>query len=188
MTEITIKNMVCDRCIRVVSEELTTGGFIPRSVQLGKVVFNEPLNKTDLTVVKTILERNGFDLLVDGNAQLVEQIKAIVIDLIYADQLAEMQVNVSDFIARKVGRDYSALSNLFSSVESMTIEKYFIKQKIERVKELLVYNELTLSEIAYRLGYSSVQHLSNQFKKITGLTATHFKQLGAPHRRSLDQI
>jgi AraC-like DNA-binding protein len=188
MTEITVKNMVCARCIRVVTEELTTGGFAPTRVQLGKAAFSDPLSKSDLSRVKLILERNGFDLLIDGKARLVEQIKAIVIDLIYNDQLPEIQVNISAFIAKKVGRDYSALSNLFSSVESTTIEKYIINHKIERVKELLVYNELTLSEIAYRLGYSSVQHLSSQFKKITGLTASHFKEMGAPHRRSLDKL
>ncbi|MFC1480673.1 helix-turn-helix domain-containing protein [Candidatus Neomarinimicrobiota bacterium] len=188
MTELTIKNMVCARCIRVVSEELFAGGFNPIHVQLGKVVLNEQLNDAATANIKSILERNGFELLVDGKAQLVEQIKAIIIDLVYNSELSELNVNISDFIANKIGRDYSSLSNLFSSVESTTIEKYIISQKIERVKELLVYNELNLSEIAFMLGYSSVQHLSNQFKKVTGLTATHFKQLGSPHRRSLDQL
>ncbi|UCD38245.1 MAG: helix-turn-helix transcriptional regulator, partial [Fidelibacterota bacterium] len=122
------------------------------------------------------------------SAQLVDQIKTHVLELIYQDKLEFLDKNISDSLAEAIGRNYQYLSTLFSSVVGVTIEKYFILQKIERVKELLAYDELTISEIAYRLGYSSVQHLSNQFKTITGLSPTHFKRLGSERRKPLDKI
>lgn len=141
-----------------------------------------------LEKAKKILEENGFELLMDKNARLVEQVKIVVINLIYQNQLEHLNKNFSEVIAHEIGKDYSNLSNLFSSVERITIEKYIILQKIERVKELLVYEELSLGEIAYRLGYSSVQHLSGQFKSVTGLTPSHFKSVKNQRRNVIDQV
>ncbi len=183
-----VKNMVCDRCIRVVKEELESLGLIVNDIQLGTVNITNPENSLDYDAIAKVLSENGFELLVGKKARMVEKIKTAIIELVHSDELENMDVNLSDYITGKVGKDYPYLSNLFSSIESITIEKYFIFQKIERVKELLVYDELSLSEIAYRLGYSSVQHLSNQFKKITGLTPSYFKKLKEIKRSSLDKV
>lgn len=180
--------MVCDRCIRVVREEMERLGLTVMDIHLGRLVLVEPEEGFPLERMETVLKQNGFELLVEKSAQLVEKIKTIIIELCQGKELEFMNINLSDYISGKIGRDYSYLSNLFSSVESITIEKYFILQKIEKVKELLIYNELSLSEIAYRLGYSSVQHLSSQFKKITGMTPSYFKKSKKLNRASLDQV
>lgn len=177
--------MVCSRCIRVVREELIGLGLEVIDVRLGKVILAKlPKNMESLN---TTLKQNGFELLEDKNAQIVESIKSHIIELIYSDNLGDMKTNLSHYLSKHLGRDYSALSKLFSEIESITIEKYFILHKVERVKELIVYDELTLTEIAFKLGYSSVQHLSNQFKKITGLSPSYFKKSKQP-RRSLDTL
>ncbi|MFQ6612902.1 MAG: helix-turn-helix domain-containing protein [Fidelibacterota bacterium] len=183
-----IKNMVCDRCIRVVREEMENLGLSVVDIHLGRLVILEPAKGFPLERMESVLKQNGFELLVEKNAQLVEDIKTLLIELCQGRELEFMNTNLSDYISGKLGRDYAYLSNLFSSVESITIEKYFILQKIEKVKELLIYNELSLSEIAYRLGYSSVQHLSSQFKKITGMTPSYFKKSKKLDRESLDQV
>jgi AraC-like DNA-binding protein len=187
-TTVLIKNMVCDRCIKVVREELEKLNVTVLDVQLGKALVLEPPGGLDLSAVERVLQANGFELLVEKKAQLVEKIKTAIIDLIYSDRLESLHLNLSDFLTERIGKDYPYLSTLFSTMGGVTIEKYFILQKIERVKELLIYDELTLSEIAYKLGYSSVQHLSSQFKKVTGMTPTQFKKLRIAERRSLDQV
>ncbi|MBT5461540.1 MAG: helix-turn-helix transcriptional regulator [Candidatus Marinimicrobia bacterium] len=185
MNSLYIKNMVCSRCIRVVREELTGLGLDVVDVQLGKVVLAK--HPKNIEPVETILNQNGFELLEDKNAQIVESIKNQIIELIYSENLGEMKTNLSHYLSKQLGRDYSALSKLFSEVESITLEKYFILHKVERIKEFMVYDELTLSEIAYKLGYSSVQHLSNQFKKTTGLSPSYFKNVN-PSRRPIDGL
>ncbi len=179
--------MVCDRCIRVVREELESLGLSVAEIQLGRAVVMTPETGLDLGAVSRTLETNGFELLHDHQAQLVDRIKTAILDLIHSDGLEELHFNYSYYISQQVGRSYSYLSSLFSQVENLTIEKYFILQKIEKVKELLIYDELTLSEIAYRLGYSSPQHLSGQFKAVTGLTPTAFRR-GKAKRRPLDRV
>jgi len=186
MTKLNIKNMVCDRCKRVVSEELSQLGYTLKSVELGEVELAE--EEVDLEQVREVLAENGFELLDDRKMQLIEQIKLAVISLIHQQGEADKHLNTSDYIARKVGYSYEYLSALFSSLEGITIEKYLILQRIEKVKELLVYNELSLKEIAYELGYSSVAHLSNQFKKVTGLTASHFKEIKSNKRKTIDKV
>jgi AraC-like DNA-binding protein len=188
MIEIAIKNMVCDRCIRVVRDELTALGTEVVNVELGKAIIDDAKGSPDINKVKAILNQNGFEMLEDQKARLVDRIKTHILNLIYHDQLEFLQENLSDSLTREVGRNYQYLSTLFSEVVGITIEKYFILQKIEHIKELLAYDELTISEIAHRLGYSSVQHLSNQFKTITGLSPSHFKRLGIHRRKPLDQV
>ncbi len=183
-----IKNMVCPRCSKVVKEELDKLGYTTTVERLGLARIEYSGNPPDMNEIAKILEKNGFDLLVDKTAKIIDNIKTLIIDLIYQDGLEEMNINLSEYLVQKLNHDYSYLSTLFSSVESITIEKYFILQKIERVKELLIYDELTLSEIAYRLGYSNVQYLSNQFKKITGMSPSQFKSLRDKARYPIDTI
>ena len=183
-----IKNMVCNRCIKVVREELTDLGFTIESIELGEVKLNEQLSEKDAGKIRQVLADNDFELIDDKKSWIINRIKTLIIEYIHHDREKPDFVNISDFLAREIAYDYSYLSNLFSSVEGQTIEHFLILQKIEKVKELLVYDEMTLNEISYQLGYSSVQHLSLQFKKVTGLTPSHFKKIRKKKRKSLDQI
>ena len=177
-----IKNMVCDRCIRVVREELQKLGHDVRHVELGEVEIGNGVDKKDIVAMKKVLVENGFELIENENAKTIEAIKTAIIKLVHHNHEAEpMKLKHSEYIAKEVGKEYHSLSVLFSSVENVTIEQYIIKQKIERVKELMKYGDHTMSEIAYMMNYSSVQHLSNQFKSVTGLTPSQFKHLSPKH-------
>ncbi|MEN8138663.1 MAG: AraC family transcriptional regulator [Bacteroidota bacterium] len=183
-----IKNMVCNRCIRVVREEFAKLEIEISEIELGKVTIPSELSDGQLAVVRDVLKENGFELIDDKRSKLIDSIKTLIIEKIHHEKEMSASINSSEFISGEIGYDYSYLSKLFSSVEGITIEKFIINQKIEKAKELLVYNELTLNEISYQLGYSSVQHLSNQFKKITGLTPSHFKKLKENKRKPLDKV
>ena len=184
-----IKNMVCNRCIKVVREEFEKLGLSVKNIQLGEVEVVNDETKLDIKKINDVLVANGFELLDNKNSKVIEKVKILVINLIQSvDSGNDINVNFSEYLALQSGLNYHYLSTLFSSLEGTTIEKYIIHQKIEKVKELLVYGELTISEIAFRLGYSSVQHLSNQFKKITGLTPSYFKSLKFKNRIALDSI
>ena len=186
-TNLYIKNMVCPRCIKVVREDLGKLGLDVRSVVLGEVVVSGTVPEAQLTTVRAVLEEDGFELIEDRNAKIIEKIKHAVIKLALVDHATHpVLVKDSEFIAAEVGLDYHTLTVLFSSIENVTIEHYLILQKIEHVKELLKYNELSLSEIAFRMGYSSVAHISTQFKKVTGMTPSAFKTLGNSHRHPID--
>ncbi|HEY6951983.1 MAG TPA: helix-turn-helix transcriptional regulator [Bacteroidota bacterium] len=187
-TTLYIKNMVCNRCIRVVREELEKLGLNIQRVDLGEVDLSEVKN-LNLRKVQEVLKLNGFELIEDKRVRIIERIKLAILRLVQRDQSIDpMKLNLSEYIAGELGHDYHYLSSLFSSIENVTIEQYFILQKIERAKELLKYGELTLSEIAFNMGYSSVQHLSNQFKNITGLTPSYFKGMKKSIRRPLDKV
>ncbi len=188
-TVLKIKNMVCDRCIRVVREELTAMGYDVRSVELGEAVVSRGRTAPDRDAIRKMLERNGFELLDDRRTQRVEQMKRIVIRYVRElDTTQRPPEKFADVLSRELNSEYDALSALFSSVENTTVEHYVILQKIERVKELLVYDQMTLSEISYRMGYSSVQHLSSQFKAVTGFTPSAFKRLKTHVRTPLDKV
>ncbi len=180
--------MVCNRCIKVVKDEFVKLDLKIEEIELGKVSISKQLSDGEIEEVRKVLEENGFELIDDKKSQLIDNIKTLIIEKIHHANDVLESINSSEYIAREIGYDYSYLSNLFSSVEGVTIEKYIINQKIEKAKELLVYNELTLNEISYQLGYSSVQHLSTQFKKITGLTPSHFKKLKENKRKPLDSV
>lgn len=181
-----IKNMVCPRCIMAVETILNQLNIPALDIRLGEVVLNSEIDKEQTTALRKELDRLGFELLDDSQQQLIEQIKAIVINQIHHTE--EQNSNISDILVSELHRDYSYLSKLFSTTEGITIEHFVILQKIERVKELLTYDQQTLSEIADELSYSSVAHLSAQFKKVTGLTPTQFKQQGIELRRGLEEI
>jgi AraC-like DNA-binding protein len=186
--ELHIKNMVCGRCIKSVTTVFEQAGVVPEDVQLGVVKLAGPVNAEQGQKIKAGLEAEGFALLDDQKAKLVHEIKRIIIELVHYGELDEMNKNMSDYLSGKLHKDYHYLSSLFSSVENTTIEQYVILQKIEKVKEWLAYDEFTLSEIAYKMGYSSVAHLSGQFKKVTGFTTSQFKQLKEHHRKPLDKL
>lgn len=188
-TTLYIKNMVCPRCIKVVNEELTRLGLDVRSVALGEVVVSGRKENLPMESVTKALEANGFELIEDKRVRMIEKIKHAVLKLVQNDhEQNPIRMKDSVFIAQEAGGEYHSLSSLFSSVEGMTIEHFLILQRIERAKELLRYGEWTLSEIAYKLGYKSVQYLSNQFKSVTGLTPTHFKSLKNSFRKPIDRI
>jgi AraC-like DNA-binding protein len=178
--------MVCARCIRVVEEELLKAGIDVHNVKLGEadIVLK---NDGELETVRNVLKEAGFDLADSRRAQIIEKIKNIIVTQIHHNDNVE-KINFSELLSNELALDYHYISTLFSQQEGMTIEKYIILQRIERVKELLKYDELSLSEIAFKTGYSSVAHLSNQFKKVTGLSATEYKKLRDADRKALDEI
>ncbi|MCD8261362.1 MAG: AraC family transcriptional regulator [Bacteroides sp.] len=171
----------------VVTRELEKLKLTPVSVVLGEVTFSDPLTAEKRQQIKEALHPLGFELTDSKQARLIQQIKNAIIELIY-EKNSDLKIKLSDYLADKLHTDYSTLSTLFSETEGVTLEKYFIAKKIERVKELLIYDELTLSQIADLLHYSSTAHLSSQFKKVTGLTPSYFKELGAQRRKPLDEV
>lgn len=179
--------MVCNRCKMVVKDELEKAGYHPLQIELGEVDIQERPQKPELDVLNTRLKHLGFELIDNRKATIIEKIKALLIERIN-DKEQDEQENISLLLTRKLNYEYNYLSNLFSEVEGTTIEKYFISLKIEKVKELLMYDELSLSEIAYTLGYSSVAHLSSQFKKVTGLTPSFYKEMKEHKRRNIDEL
>ncbi len=170
-----------------VKAQLENRRLRPLSVNLGEVEIEEDLSKEQLAQLDTSLKSLGFELIDDKKSQTIEKIKNAIVTLVHHTD-CEIKTNLSAFITSQIHQDYNYLSNLFSQVEGTTIEKYFITQRIERAKELIVYDELTLSEIADQLGYSSVAYLSNQFKKITGFTPSYFKSLKEYKRKNLEEL
>ncbi|WP_192350594.1 AraC family transcriptional regulator [Algoriphagus sp. Y33] len=182
-----IKYMVSLRCKMMVKEELKNLGLHHVMVELGIVEILENISQEQRMLLKANLLKSGLELLDDKRSIIIESIKNLIIEMIhYSEELPK--VNYSDFISEKLGYDYTYLANIFSEVKGITIQQFTIIHKIERAKELLIYDELTLTEIAYRLHYSSVAHLSNQFKKITGLTPTFYKQLKYKRKQNLEDI
>ena len=186
--EFKIKNMVCARCIKTVTGIFEQAGVDVKNVKLGAVEINNNIETGQLNKIRMDLYNEGFEILDDQRMKVIEQIKNEIINLVHYGELDELKVNLSTLLSDSLHKDYNYLSNLFSSVEGTTIERYFILQKIEKVKELLVYDEQSLSQIAFKLGYSSVGHLSNQFKKITGFTPSEFKKLKGHSRNHLDSL
>lgn len=191
MRTLYIKNMVCNRCVTVVRQELEKQGLHPLKITLGEVTLTEDhLSDEQLKKLDASLMESGFERMGDRKAQLIEAIKNKVIQVIHYTENPDRKFNWSTVLSEELKYEYNYLSNLFSSVESITLEQYIIRQKIERVKELLFYDELSLSEISNKLGYSSVAHLSAQFKKVTGLTPSELKKSRDidKNRKPLDNI
>jgi AraC-like DNA-binding protein len=182
-----IKNMVCDRCKMVVKDTFEKAGARVVNIELGEVETAENLTPAQLQTVQRIFQEVGFELLDDKQSRITEKIKTLLVELIHGEHFP-LKSNYSTYLSDKLHRDYSGLSALFSTHEGITIEQYIIRQKIERVKELLLYDELSLSQIADTLQYSSVAHLSNQFKKVTGFTPSQFKMASNKQRQPLDKV
>ncbi len=182
-----IKNMVCNRCVLVVGDLLRRAGLTPVRVALGEAVVQGTPSDEACGRLRELLEAYGFELLDDSRMRLVEQIRTAVIELVHY-RGEKQKVNLSEYLRERCHRDYSSLSKLFSEVAGITVEKYYLAQRIERVKELLAYGELTVGEIADRLHYSSAAHLSAQFRVQTGLSPTRFRQLKDHRLKPLDEV
>jgi len=182
-----IKNMVCPRCIMSVENILKENKLESKYVQLGEIELLKTPGKKQLQKFSDDLKKVGFELLDDPKTQLIEKIKALLIQKVQNENIEE-HFSIHKYLSKRIFKDYSSISKLFSEVEGITIEQFFILQKIEKVKEWLVYNELSLNQIAFNLGYSSTQHLSGQFKKFTGMAPTQFKSLGAEHRKAINDV
>jgi AraC-like DNA-binding protein len=179
--------MVCERCKIVVKDALSKIGIRFIKIELGEMEVAESISNQQYDEINAILQKSGLELIDDKKGILIQTIKNAVIDLVHYSE-KPLTTNLSDYLSQKTGYGYTYLSNLFSEAHGGTIEKFFISHKIERVKELLAYNELTLTEIASRMRYSSLAHLSAQFKKVTGLTVSHFKQLKEKQRSMLEDL
>jgi AraC-like DNA-binding protein len=179
--------MVCIRCKMVVKDELTKLGLQYTTVELGEAEVTENISADLRNAFRIALLKSGLELMDDKKNVLIQKIKNVIIDLVHYSE-EPLAINLSVYLSRQLNHDYTYLANLFSEVQGTTIEKFFISHKIERIKELLVYDELTLTEISYLMHYSSVAHLSTQFKKITGLTPSYFKQLQDKRRSMLDDM
>lgn len=179
--------MVCPRCIDVVKDICEELNIPIMHIELGKVESNIELNNSLKLKLSKYLTERGFELLQDKNQKIIEQIKTIIVTQIHYTK-EQLTTNFSVYLSEKLHQEYSSLSRLFSSVEGITIERFILKQRIERVKELLFYKEYTLSEIAFQMNYSSVAHLSAQFKKETGMSPSKFKKLKDPNHQSLDSL
>ena len=185
--KLVIKNMVCPRCITSVEQIFKGQRIVVNYVHLGEVETITKLNQKQLNLISTELQNVGFELLDDAKSQQIEKIKNLLIQKVQTLEIEE-HFSIHKYLTAHIFKDYSSLSKLFSEVEGITMEQFFILQKIEKIKELLFYNEQSLGEIALSLGYSSSQHLSGQFKKLTGMTPTQFKALGANHRNPIDAV
>ena len=182
-----IKNMVSIRCKMIVKEELTKLGLHFIIVELGEVEIMENISAEQREQVKMALLNSGLELMDDKRSILIEKIKNTIIEMVHhTDEI--IKTNFSDFLSKKLNHDYTYLANLFSEVQGTTIEQFIISHKIERIKELIIYDELNITEIAWKMNYSSVAHLSNQFKKVTGLSPSHFKQLKDKRRSPIEEI
>lgn len=179
--------MVCIRCQMVVKTELEKIGIPYVYVRIGEAEIIGDINQAQLEQLDFALKKSGLLMMDDKKSILVEKIKNAIIELVHYTE-EQIKVNLSDYLSEKLNYDYTYLANLFSEVKGITIEKFYLTHKIERVKELIVYDELNLTEIAYKMHYSSVAHLSNQFKKFTGLTPSHFKKLKMKRRDTLENV
>jgi len=179
--------MVCPRCITSVEQLLEKNDLAANYVRLGEVELTKDPGKKKLQQFAEDLKQTGFELLDDQKTQLIERVKNKLIQKVQSGDIEE-HFSVSKLINEHIFKDYSSVSKLFSEVEGITIEQFFILQKIEKTKEWLMYDELSLGQIAFQLGYSSTQHLSSQFRKLTGMTPSQFKQIGASHRKPIDGV
>lgn len=187
MESIYVKNMVCPRCITAVEHIFKNLSISVRVVNLGEVQIEGGITSSNRILLKEALEKAGFELLEDQKSKLITQIKTLIIEQIHY-QNEPLAVNFSTLLSESLHQEYTSLSRLFSSIEGITIERFILRQKIERVKELIFYKEMTFSEVAVLLGYSSVAHLSAQFKKETGMTPSAFKKLNKPGHSALDGV
>ncbi|WP_262147753.1 helix-turn-helix domain-containing protein [Chryseobacterium foetidum] len=185
--KIFIKNMVCNRCISAVSKIFEDAGIDVAQIRLGEVELKSEISEEVLNNIEENLINTGFERIKDSSQQLIEKIKNLIITKIGSLDIAENFV-LSEFLSANLHKDYSLISKTFSQTENVTLEQFFILQKIEKVKELLLYNEFTLTEISAKLGYKSVQHLSAQFRYSTGFSPTEFKKLKTNNRKALDLI
>lgn len=188
-TIILVKNMVCHRCVLAVESILEQSGIPFQKVLFGEIHLTSELSEAQKEILSTSLKKIGFELIDSQLSGLIEKIKTLVIKKARNEgEMKEDRLKLSNYLSENLHYEYTHLSSLFSSAEGRTIENFSIEQRIEKAKELLIYDQMTLSQIAFELDYSSTAHLSNQFKKITGLTPSYFKAIGAERRKALDKV
>ena len=187
-TELHIKNMVCDRCIMAVEQVLSDLKIPFEKVKLGTAILNVEKNQINCPELTKQLDNIGFEVLIDPVEKTIKEIKNLIVNYIHYNQDRIQSAGISEYLSTALKKDYNSLSRMFSEHENISIEKYIILQKIEKIKELLSYGQLNISEISYQLDYSSVQHLSAQFKKIVGVTPSQYKKIAKKERKTLDQI
>lgn len=185
--EIFIKNMICTRCMKVIKQDLNALGVEVLEMRLGKLKVRYPEGEVTLNQIEEILKEDEFEFIKDKNEQISESIKLMLIQMVNNLPIARIK-NLSDHLAENLHRDYWTLSKLFSKTEEITIEKYFILLRVEKAKELIEYNELNFSEMAFELGYNSIHHLSRQFKQVTGMSMSDYKRLNNKPRLPFDKI
>ena len=185
--ELVVRNMVCSRCLKVLRLTLETLDIIVLDIQLGKVKIRIPTTKITLEQIEATLEKEEFELVKNKEQATAEEIKLLLIELVSNPPVDRTQ-KMSDLIAKKLQKDYSTLSRAFSKVEGINIERYFILLRIEKIKELIFYDEMNFSEIAYELGYNNISHLSRQFKQMTGMSMSEYKEQKNDLRIPLDKI
>ncbi|MEX0721590.1 MAG: AraC family transcriptional regulator [Balneolaceae bacterium] len=183
-----IQNMVCDRCEMVIETALTALGLEVTHVQLGRADVIRNDEKPTLNEIEKELKRFNFGLIKDAETETTEKVKVALIELLDSGKLEHEDISLSEYLAKKLAKNYASVSRVFSKKEELTIEKYFIRLKIEKAKELVEYNKLSFSEIAYKLGYKNLQHLSRQFQQQTGMSMSKYQKLQNPERKSLDKI
>jgi AraC-like DNA-binding protein len=183
-----IKNMVCQCCIRVIAEDLMKEGITPVRMQLGEIEVEYNEQVTDERKIQSLIRNSGFEIITDRNSIICEQIKRALIELVHYSNNVNSIIRKSDYLVEKMGMSYQQISKTFSKHENITLEKYIIMHKIERTKELIMSNEYTLSEIAFMMDFSSVHHLSNTFRKNTGISVSEFKKNPARYKKSIDQL
>jgi len=177
--DIQIKGMVCERCVSVVKEGITKLGFQIASISLGKLTLTKKVDDERLMVIESFLNKSGFELISNKQTRIVKQAKAVIAEVFSREIKADAHMKFSSLLSEKLNMNYDSISSLFTQSEGITLEKYIITKRLEKVKELLVYTELTLTDIAYFTGFSSINHLSRQFKELTGLAPSHFKSIKA---------
>ena len=187
MQKLVIRNMVCDRCKAAVERLLEKHDIPVKHIDLGEIELSEEISQEKIDALREPLQEIGFELVDDREAALIAKIKSAIVQLVHHNGSGGEKVKLSDHLSSILHKEYSSLASLFSEVEGITIEHYFLLQRLERVKELIKYGELTMSEIAFQTGFSSVAHLSAQFKKLTGMTPTAFKEMGTG-RLPLDRV
>ncbi len=185
--KLVIRNMVCDRCKAAVKRVLEAHGLPVKHIDLGEVELSEEVPQERIDALRGPLQENGFELVDDREAAMIAKVKSAIVQLVHYNGSSGQNVKLSDHLSSALNKEYSSLASLFSEIEGITIEHYFLLQRLERVKELIKYGELTMSEIAYQTGFSSVAHMSAQFKKLTGMTPTAFKEMGTG-RLPLDRV
>lgn len=187
-SEILIRGMVCERCISVIREGITVVGYTVSNVSLGKVSVNEEISKDGYDRIESFLSENGFEMISNRQMRIVNQTKDLINEVFAENVRYDSKLRFSSLLSEKLHLNYDSISELFTELEGVTLEKYIISKRLEKVKELLVYTEFTLTEIAYITGFSSINHLSRQFKELTGLSPSHFKDVRASKQKLAGQI
>lgn len=185
--ELVIKNMICSRCLKVIQQDMKSLGIEILELSMGRLKFRFPKGSITLSEINAVLAEDDFEIIKDKNEVITEKVKLVLVDLVNHLPVT-LNKKLSDYLTSKIGKDYWTLSKIFSKTTNLTIERYFILLKIEKAKEMIEYDEMNFSEIAYELGYNNIYHLSGQFKQVTGISMSEYKQMDCKQRSPLNKI